>query len=124
MTASSQPGEPGFYCNDCSRQAGEQPFGTTARVDVWFLLEYNAEWRAKAVTDNDLPPAVQAHLDAPLAGLKTRLQLIRQGGPAQAEAGLAFYVAVADELAPRLYEFRLAAYDGPARPGLGPHRGG
>jgi hypothetical protein len=114
MTSSTPPGippgSPGFYCNDCSRLAGEQPYGTTSRVGVWVLLEYNAEWRAKAVADNDLPPAVRAYLDAPLAGLKTRLQLIRHGGPRR-EEGLACFVAVADELAPRLYEFRLAAYE-------------
>ena len=51
------------YCSDLSRAAGEPLAGTAATVDVWLLLEYRPVWRGKAVTDNDLPPAVTDWLD-------------------------------------------------------------
>ena len=57
--------------------------GTAVEVDVWLLLEYNPTWRAKAVTDNDLPAEVTAWLGRQMAsvtdrGLQPRLQFIRQ----------------------------------------------
>ncbi len=57
--------------------------GTADVVDVWLLLEYRPAWRAKAVTDNDLGPAVRRWLTEGMAalrasGLKVRAQMIRQ----------------------------------------------
>lgn len=71
------------YCSDLSLAAGEPLAGTAARVDVWLLLEYKPVWRAKAVTDNDLPAEVTDWLDGQMAsvtdrGLLPRLQFIRQ----------------------------------------------
>ena len=71
------------YCSDLSLAAGEPLVGTAGRVDVWLLLEYNPVWRAKAVTDNDLPQKITAWLDRQMEsmterGLQPRLQFIRQ----------------------------------------------
>ena len=71
------------YCSDLSLAAGEPLAGTADRVDVWLLLEYNPMWRAKAVTDNDLPLNIKAWLDQQMAsvterGLKPRMQFIRR----------------------------------------------
>jgi hypothetical protein len=99
----------GRFCADCSREAGEQVFGTAPQVDVWLVLEYRGTWGAKAVKDNTLPPEVLAHLPTAIGDLAARPLFIRQTG--RADHGLAFFVAIADELYPRLYEFTLADYE-------------
>jgi hypothetical protein len=68
----------------CSEAASDEPMaGSADRVDVWVLLEYRPAWRAKAVADAALDPAIRRWLDAGLsalgaAGLKARPQLVRQ----------------------------------------------
>ncbi len=109
MTPTSSPGNPDFYCSDCSRRLGEQAFGTTAQVDVWLMLVYYGPWTAKAVSDNNLPAEVLTHLNTPLPGYKPRLQLIRREMLDLNEL-IAFFVAVVDPLAPRLYAFHLDSY--------------
>ncbi|MBN1966759.1 MAG: hypothetical protein JW910_19050, partial [Anaerolineae bacterium] len=107
-TSSTAPGDPGFFCCDHSRAAGEQLFGTMPRADVWLLLEHPGPWAAKALADNDLPPAINRWLSAPDVGRQVKPLLIRQEGTRG--DGIAFFVAVADELEPRLYAFRLESY--------------
>ncbi len=98
---------PRFLCCDFSRQAGEAMPGTAPRVDVWFLLEYAGRWEAKALNQSALPEAVKARLSGRLEGIPhTRTLLIRQGRDPSRQ-GVAFFVAVADEVAPRLYAFPL-----------------
>ncbi|MBN2469171.1 MAG: hypothetical protein JXN59_00500 [Anaerolineae bacterium] len=102
---SPSPGSHQFFCSDCSRAAGEQVFGTAPVADVWLALEYRRLWSRKALEDNGLPPAVQARLGAEIAGARTRPLLIRQ--PGRLDSDRLFFVAVVDEVAPRLYRFAL-----------------
>ncbi|HEX7034839.1 MAG TPA: sucrase ferredoxin [Pseudomonadales bacterium] len=68
----------------CSQQNPDEPMiGTADPVDVWVLLEYRPTWKARAVEQSDLSPAVRAWLDGSLAalaerGLKARAQFVRQ----------------------------------------------
>lgn len=105
MISSSQPGAPDFFCSDCSRAAGEQVFGTAPMADLWLALEYRGAWTRKAVTDNGLPDAVRAFLNTGPQGVNMRPLLIRQ--PGRSEDGLACFVAVVNDHAPRLYRFTL-----------------
>jgi hypothetical protein len=98
-----------FYCSDCSRQVGEQIFGTAPQVDVWYALEHNGPWTRKAVHDCELPEAVRQRLFAELDGRRTRPVLISQ--QAHGSGAPVFFVAIADELQPRLYAFRLKRYE-------------
>ena len=89
------------YCSDLSLAAGEPLAGTAGRVDVWLLLEYNPVWRAKAVTDNDLPLDVKAWLDQQMEsmigrGLQPRLQFIRR--PELDREELTLFVGTAEGL--------------------------
>ena len=86
-------------------------FGTAPTVDVWFLLEYSGPWTAKATSDNDLPRSIQDWLAEGLALVdNSRLQFIKRSQPTL-RAGITFFIALTEEIAPRLYEFRLATYD-------------
>lgn len=100
-----------IHCADVSREMGENLYGTAPAVRTWLLLEYDQPWEAKAVTQNDLPPAVQARLNAHLDAIpESRLLLIRQQ-PRTDTPGLAFFVVRACADDPALYAFRLDAYD-------------
>lgn len=100
-----------FFCSDLSRESGEPMFGTAPAVDVWFLLEYGGPWLAKATEDNDLSPATQAWLHGALALTKRgRIQFIKQSRTPSA-TGITFFVALAREVAPLLYEFHFDSYD-------------
>ncbi len=106
MTTSNSPD---FYCCEYSREAGEQLFATATRADVWLLLEVNRPWGAKAFEESDLPQPVKDKLNAHLSSIPhSRLQFIRQAQPA---GGITFFVAVARELNPALYKFRLSTYE-------------
>lgn len=96
------------FCSQMSQEAGEQLYGTSNRVAVWFLLEYNRPWGSKAYEESDLPPAVRAWIDRQLDSTpQARLQLIK----GQPRAGLTFCIAVSDERAPLLYRFALRQYE-------------
>jgi hypothetical protein len=68
----------------CCEQHPEEPMaGTADRVDVWVMLEYRPAWRARALAEAALDPAIRRWLDDGLtalaaAGLKARPQLVRQ----------------------------------------------
>lgn len=100
----------------CAQAAAAEPiYGTAAaETTVWLLLEYPQPWRARAVTDNDLPTAVQDWLSAQIMAASTlpgvgeaRPLFIKRG---RRRANLTFYVAVAAEATQRLYRFELAHY--------------
>lgn len=85
--------------------------GSVTQIRVWLLLEYTGLWRAKAVDDNDLPEPVKEWLTATLGGTElARLLFIKQP-LRKVDRSALFYVAVTDEMAPRLYRFRLDAYE-------------
>jgi hypothetical protein len=100
-----------LFCADLAREVGEPMFGTAPTIDAWFLLEYNGPWTAKATTDNDLPRSIQAWLAEELTLVDNgRLQFIKRSRPTH-RAGITFFIALTQEIAPRLYEFRLGTYD-------------
>lgn len=97
------------FCAERTRQAGEPLFGTATEVRIWFLLEYRQLWRAKAVTNNDLPAGVQKFLAQQLVSVpQSRLLFIKQHKPVQSE--LRFFVVITDEISPKIYEFILNSY--------------
>jgi hypothetical protein len=99
-----------FFCADLSREAGEPMIGTAPAATAWFLLEYGGPWAAKATEDNDLPPSTQAWLTGALARAgKGRLQFIKQNRTSPA-VGITFFLALAREVTPLLYEFHLDSY--------------
>ncbi|MFN2136429.1 MAG: sucrase ferredoxin [Candidatus Promineifilaceae bacterium] len=99
-----------IFCSALARELGDAVTGTATDVTVWLLLEYNGPWHEKATNDNDLPPAVQAHLDAALATIpSSRLLFIKQ--QRAEEGGVSFFVARTDERAPQLARFELANYE-------------
>jgi hypothetical protein len=100
-----------IFCADLARQSSEPMAGTAPTVGSWFLLEYNGPWTAKATSDNDLPRSIQAWLTEGLALIEdSRLQFIKRSRPTH-RAGISFFIALTEETAPRLYEFRLNTYD-------------
>jgi len=97
------------FCAQVARENEEPLFGTATQVNVWLLLEYRKAWRRKAVTDNDLPPAVQQHLAAQLAAIPgSRLLLIKKQSTGPEERR--FFVVRPDESAPALHEFAFSRY--------------
>lgn len=98
-----------YFCSTLSRDAHEPLYGSAPEKRVWLLLEYDQPWGAKAFPESTLPQAVKAHLDAHLTRIPgSSILMLRQ--PGQQREGIAFFVAVADETAPRLYAYTLSAY--------------
>jgi hypothetical protein len=99
-----------FSCSELSLNAGETIFATAPRVDVWFLLEYRGHWSDNTIVTSRIPENVKKRLNEYLENVNNpRLQLIkRQNNP---EERLKFYVALSDELNPRLYEVDLGKYE-------------
>ena len=97
-----------IFCSQVSQQVGEQLFGTAvANIKIWFLLEYNRPWQAKATDDNELPTVVQTWLHEQLAAIGNgRLQFIRQH---KGNARLSFFVGLPED--GRLYRFELDNYE-------------
>jgi hypothetical protein len=100
-----------IFCADLSLEVGMPMIGTAPVVDAWFLLEYDGPWTAKATSDNNLPQPVQDWLAGAveMAG-RGRLQFIKQKQTAS-RPGFAFFVALAREINPLLYEFHFESYD-------------
>ena len=86
------------YCSALARADGAVLIGTADPVDVWVLLEYNAVWRARALQDNSLSPAVNEWLKKAVPaiesalGCKARLLFIRQSADAQSAVKKLFVV--------------------------------
>jgi hypothetical protein len=100
-----------YSCSADSLQLGEALYGTASTAAAWFLLEYNGSWEAKAFQESDVPGAVKEHLQLSVPGAAPpKLQLIRRP-PGRREAGIRFFVALAAETAPALYEFHLDRYE-------------
>lgn len=98
------------FCAQLALEAGDPLLGTATQGQVWLLLEVREPWRAKALTDNDLPAQVQRYLAEQLAAIPgSRLLFIKQQNPAQDK--LRFFIVRSKEAAPALYEFELAAYE-------------
>ena len=97
-------------CSLFSYQSGEPLYASIKPARYWLMLEYNQPFGRKALPESELPQAVKQHLDAQAEALaSSRVLLLRQQNR-QVSGGLRFFLAVADELAPELYEFELANY--------------
>jgi hypothetical protein len=98
-----------LLCSDCSRQVGEQLFGTAPRADVWLLLEYTRGWGNKALPESDLPQPIKDRLDGWITSIpNTKFQFIKHE---RQHEGINFFVAIVHETDPRLYQFLLQSYD-------------
>lgn len=97
-----------IVCSQFARDLAVQRMGSAQTVRLWLLIEYPRAWGAKAVEDfwrDEFPAAdttrLSAHPDA-------RTLLIKRAEKPSDD--FAVFVAVADELAPRLYALRLRSY--------------
>jgi len=98
-------------CAAGARRVEEPLLATASRVDLWLVLEVHGAW-ADEVGDA-IPPdsAVGRGLNPALKAVpRSRVLFIKGGGGRQRET-ISFYVAVTDEVAPRLYHFELESYD-------------
>lgn len=99
---------PRTYCSESSLQAGEGLPGTIAQAKTLFLLEYNAEWGAKAYEEARLPDEARTALKAATDSLpKAKIFLIKSHRPG---GGVAFFAANLHEAQASLYAFHLASY--------------
>jgi hypothetical protein len=99
-----------FFCTDLAWEYGIPLVGTATRGDIWFLLEYNGRWGAKAFEESSLPQEVKAHINAAQQpGVEVRTLLIKQD-QSRARQGYRFFVGQTDPLEPRLYEYNLQDY--------------
>ncbi len=100
-----------FFCSDLAREYEVPIIGTATRGDIWFLVEYNGTWGAKAFEESDIPQAVKHFLsDFAVAGKRVRILLIRRDR-SKYHKGINFFVGLTSEREPRLYEFHLDEYD-------------
>lgn len=98
-------------CSAFSHETGEQLYGTSAHVAVWFLLEYEGRWESEAFEHAGLPAPVKEALARQAAAIPhSRIQLIRQK-PRLAPEGIAFFVILGRENHPAMVEFHLNTYD-------------
>ncbi len=96
------------YCAEVSQKLNEPLYGQALQAGVWFLLEHNGPWGAKATAENDLPAPVQEWLDGWVTAVPhSRVQFIRQLPDRQ----LTLFIAVVDKIEPRLYRFNVERYE-------------
>jgi len=99
-----------FFCTDLAWEYGIPLVGTATRGDIWFLLEYNGRWGAKAFEESSLPQEVKAHINAAQQpGVEMRTLLIKQD-QSRTRQGFRFFVGQTDPQEPRLYEYQLQDY--------------
>ncbi len=99
-----------FFCTDLAWEHGVPLVGTATRGDIWFLLEFNERWGAKAFEESSLPEEVKDHLNpARFPNVKARTLMIRQDRT-QRQKGVRFFVGQTHPKEPRLYEYHLQDY--------------
>ncbi len=99
-----------ILCYESSLNADEEMFGTATRADVWVLVEYRGNWSGSAYKYSKIPKKVKSYINKELKGLKnSRLQLIKKHN--NPDDDLRLYIAVSDEINPRLYEFKFREYE-------------
>lgn len=96
-----------LLCSDCSRQVGEQLFGTAPRADLWILLEYTGAWGNKALPESALPQPIKDKIDGWLLP-NGKFQFIRRE---RRREGITLFIALIHETDPRLYQFQLQSYE-------------
>jgi len=99
-----------FFCSDLAWEFGIPLIGTATRGDIWFLLEYDGRWGAKAFEESSLPQDVKEHIRAAQQpGIEVRTLLIKQKRTPHFK-GLRFFIGQTHPLEPRLYEYQLNDY--------------
>lgn len=102
------------FCSSRSRDAGENLFGTASAYGIFIAIEYNTPWTSDkdaGFISRAFQGANRERWDALWESLPNpRLQLIRQRGQSTDADGFTVYIAIPDELTPRLYQFQLFAY--------------
>jgi hypothetical protein len=99
------------FCSDISLQAGEQLFGTATQTRVYLLLEHNHVFGAKAIEASSLSPEVKERLASFSATDKTTKTLLIRRWSALPELGIRFFIALARERDPVLFEFIFKDYE-------------
>jgi hypothetical protein len=98
-----------YFCSTLSQEGHEPLYGSAPEKRVWLLLEYNPPWGAQAFPESALPDLVKAHLSAGLTAIPdSNILMLRQ--PGRRREGIAFFIVIAEEQAPRLHEFSLNTY--------------
>jgi len=98
------------YCSALSLQHEEELYGTASRVEVFFLLEYNGSWGAKAFEESDLPERVKDHVSQAINKIPHSKILFIKNYDSPPEPGFRFYTAVAQDNNPVLYQYHLETY--------------
>jgi hypothetical protein len=98
------------FCSDISLQAGEALYGTATQTRVYLLLEHSHVFGAKAIEASSLSREVKERLVAFSAADKTTKALLIRRWSAFPEPGIRFFIALARERDPILYEFILKDY--------------
>ena len=94
-------------CAAGARRRGDPLFGTASRVDLWLLLEVPGAWPDEVGESLDpKSPAGRALLPVLRSVPRSRLLFIKGSSP-RSDEGAAFYMAITDEVSPRLYRFEL-----------------
>jgi hypothetical protein len=99
------------FCSDISLQADEPLYGTATQTRVYLLLEHNSIFAAKAIQASSLSSAVKARLTSFTDRDKTTKALLIRRRQALSEPRMRFFIALANERDPVLYEFILGAYE-------------
>lgn len=89
---------PDAHCVPLALAQSSPVYGTATEVQIWFLLEYNGPWTAKATSDNQLPEAVQGWLNMLEKQIpQSRVQFIKHP-TLPTPGGVTFYTAMAGQL--------------------------
>jgi hypothetical protein len=115
---------PSIICSHSSLQVNEPLPGTAPHGQVWMLLEYDGLWGKKAFEESKLPQPVKSYLHNLLEQIpSSKLLLIRQHVARKVvrqagrlaidhkRQGIRFFLALAMEQKPLLYDFRLEKYE-------------
>jgi hypothetical protein len=115
---------PSIICSHSSLIVNEPLPGTAPHGEVWMLLEYDGIWGEKAFDESKLPLSVKSYLRQLREQIpSSRLLLIRQHlvrkvprdsgrlSINHSRQGIRFFLALATQQEPRLYDFHLDRYE-------------
>jgi hypothetical protein len=99
-----------YRCSLRSLELDEPLFATATETQVYFLLEYNRTWNAKAFDESDLPEAVKAQVKQALKRIPGARLLMIKGRSGRSAANPHFFAARLSDRGPALYAFQLSSY--------------
>jgi hypothetical protein len=113
-----------IICSYSSLKVNEPLPGTAPRGEIWMLLEYDGIWGRKALEESKLPQPVKSRLHQLREQIpSSKLLLIRQHLARRvaregtrltinhSRQGIQFFLALATQQDPLLYDFRLENYE-------------